>query len=76
MTRPHPLGLTSHPEWARVEDRYNELWCNAVMRRMQEREAANPAPARLSDHVVRGIGIAASFIVCAGYVSLFWIVLT
>lgn len=25
MTRPHPLGLTSHPEWERVERKRDRL---------------------------------------------------
>lgn len=25
MTRPHPLGLTSHPDWDRVEARQHAL---------------------------------------------------
>lgn len=36
MNRPHPLGLTYHPEWPAVRDRWCERFCNAV---------ANPMPA-------------------------------
>lgn len=70
MNRPHPLGLVAHPEWARVEDRYNELWCNDALRQMRCEEA--PAPRPLPVWLVRTVGIIASLAACGGYVGLFW----
>lgn len=31
MTREHPMGLTYHPNWRAVRDRWNERYCNAIL---------------------------------------------
>jgi hypothetical protein len=70
MSRPHPLGLTAHPEWDRVEDRYNELWSNAALRQM--RCAPEPEPRPIPAWAVRAVVITAEALVCAGFAGLFW----
>lgn len=45
MNRPHPLGLTYHPEWPAVRDRWCERFCNAVLNPMPAvTDLPTPAP--------------------------------
>lgn len=70
MTRPHPLGLTSHPDWEAVRDRHNALWCEAALRQMGCNVPREPRP--LPRWAVRAAVISGEALVCAGFAGLFW----
>jgi hypothetical protein len=61
MSRPHPLGVQSHPEWDGVWDRYVEL---------SEGPAAAEEPTPLADEPFPDGAIIWGAIICLGFAVL------